>query len=319
MEGLHGCRRVLAARRRLLPLGGGEHLRPFPPQRVDDGGDDQPLHIGAWGIMGAEASPLDGIERLFQQGAEDGGLDVAPIVFRRRPQFTDGRFVQRQRTAVLEELAVEPAHLGLDGGREPALVHGPPQILKHGGEDPGIRLTLLEQRLEAVFRQQAHVLGEHGEEDAHEEHGHLLGRVTLLLQCLGHSGQPLRDVARDPCGVPGGIERHGLGPDGLQPLADGGVAQILQIDAEGGTIRELVVGLSVAAEICIDLDAVANVAHQHERWRLMGGGQETDIVFRLPPCVHHQDVPGSVGTATPARLRAGIRRGIRQLLGTGEA
>src|SRR3546814_3424940 len=56
------------------------HVAPVVGQRLDDGGDHQALHIGARGVVGAEAMALLRVERALQQGAEDGRLDVLPLV-----------------------------------------------------------------------------------------------------------------------------------------------------------------------------------------------------------------------------------------------
>jgi hypothetical protein len=118
---------------------------------------------------------------------------------------------------------------------------------------------------EAVLRQQLDILGEHGEQAAHQEHRHVFRVVTLLFQCLRHRGQTLGDGARHPRGLPRRVQLHRIGPDARQPIANVLPPQILHVDTKGLTIGELRVVLPLAGEVGIDLDHVAHVAHQDER------------------------------------------------------
>ncbi len=61
-------------------FGGGLHIAPILAQRLDDGGDHQPLDIGARRVVRAQALSLRRIERLFEQGAEDRRLDLVPVL-----------------------------------------------------------------------------------------------------------------------------------------------------------------------------------------------------------------------------------------------
>ena len=64
----------------LLDLRDG-YLRRFPllAQRVDHGRHDEPLDVGAGRVVRAELVPLARIERAFEQRAEDGRFDLAPV------------------------------------------------------------------------------------------------------------------------------------------------------------------------------------------------------------------------------------------------
>ncbi|MEI6537885.1 MAG: hypothetical protein WCN98_21270, partial [Verrucomicrobiaceae bacterium] len=79
--------------------------------------------------------------------------------------------------------------------REPARVHGAPQVLGGGlkvlrvVEEPG------QQIFERPARNQLDILGEHGEQRPHEEARHVLGGVIRFFQELGQLGQPLRQFA----------------------------------------------------------------------------------------------------------------------------
>src|SRR4051812_5421774 len=54
--------------------GGGMRGPPLAAQGLDDGGQDEPLDVGARSVVRTELVPLLGIEGALQQGAEDGGL-----------------------------------------------------------------------------------------------------------------------------------------------------------------------------------------------------------------------------------------------------
>jgi hypothetical protein len=58
------------------------YIRPFGLERLQNRRDDQPLDIRAGRIMRAEFFALGGIQRLFKQRAENGGLDEFPILRR---------------------------------------------------------------------------------------------------------------------------------------------------------------------------------------------------------------------------------------------
>ena len=46
-------------------------------------GQDEALDVGAGGVVGAELVAVAGVEGAFEEGAEDGGLDLAPVGLRR--------------------------------------------------------------------------------------------------------------------------------------------------------------------------------------------------------------------------------------------
>ena len=60
----------------------GQRAHPIPvgPQRLHDGRADQALDIGTRGVMRTELRPLLGVERAFQQSAEDGRFHLGPDV-----------------------------------------------------------------------------------------------------------------------------------------------------------------------------------------------------------------------------------------------
>jgi hypothetical protein len=90
---------------------------------------------------------------------------------------------------------------------------------------------LFEQALETVAREQAHILGEHREQAAHQEGGDAAGAVAALLQRLRELREQRRDFACDFGSAPRGIERERIGPDRAQARLHLLAAQILHADA----------------------------------------------------------------------------------------
>ena len=76
--------------------GGAVDRGPFLAQGLDDGGQDQALDVGPRGVVGAEAVALQGVQGAFEQGAEDGGLHMAPVGAAGVDQQVDLRLVERQ-------------------------------------------------------------------------------------------------------------------------------------------------------------------------------------------------------------------------------
>ncbi len=97
------------------------------------------------------------------------------------------------------------------------------------------------------------------------------------------------------------IERSRIEPDFAKAFANLLVAEVFKIDAEGLSVRELSVVLSLPGKIRIDLDAMADVADEDERRPAMRGGQGAGVFFRLAPGVEHQHVPGAICAASAAR------------------
>ncbi|MBL0029138.1 MAG: hypothetical protein IPO95_08725 [Rhodanobacteraceae bacterium] len=115
---------------------------------------------------------IAGAERALQQGAEDRRLDVFPVGPRRLDQQVELGRVQRQRVRRLEQLAVEAQHLVRQHRREPAGIHVAPQLRQHAHRHVRALAMRRQQVAETVCGQQAHVLGEHREQAAHEELRH---------------------------------------------------------------------------------------------------------------------------------------------------
>ena len=269
---------------------GGMGVAPFAAQRLDHGGQHQPLDVGARGVVRAELVPLAGVERAFEQGAEDGRLDVFPLGLGRLDQQRDLLAGERQRVGLLEQLAVEVQHLAGDGAAEAALVHVVPEQAEHAHGGVGLVGVFQQQVAEAVARQQLHVFGEHGEQAAHQELRDRLGAVAGRFQATRQGGEPRGNLAGDAGGFATGVERERVGPDRAQARADLFLAQLVERDAVAARVGERRVGGAGAAELRIQLDAVAHVHHQQERRAALAGRQRAGVLLGLAACAQHRVV-----------------------------
>src|SRR3546814_10461992 len=80
--------------------------------------------------------------------------------------------------------------------------------------------------------------------------------------------QQRRDIARDLRRAAGRVEALRVGPDLQQALADSGLAQVLQVDAERLAVGELGVVLALQREVGKELDDVADVDADRKSTRL---------------------------------------------------
>src|SRR3546814_2532562 len=89
-----------------------------------------------------------------------------------------------------------------------------------------------------------------------------------------------------------------VGPDLQQALADSGLAQVLQVDAERLAVGELGVVLALQREVGKELDDVADVDDRQEGRPALLRRQAPGVVLRLLARVAHQGVP--LRAAAPA-------------------
>jgi len=157
----------------------------------------------------AEGVAFVGVERAFDQGAENGGLDVLPVLFGGGEQGFDLRARERQGIGGFEQLAVEVRDLGLQGDSEFAAVHRAPQVFKVGLQRGGAGLRLGEQLGEGALGQQLHVFGKHGEQAAGKETSDKVRIVAGLLQFARQAAQVGGDRAGDTAETSSGLRARG--------------------------------------------------------------------------------------------------------------
>ena len=226
----------------LLQHRGGLGFAPLRTQRLDHGGQHEPLHIGARRVVRAKFVAILGRKRALQQGAEDGRFNVLPIRPGSLQQPFDLGFRQRQRIRLLEQLAVEAQNVCGNGGGKPAAVHVAPQRGEHPHRHIRLFGVFLQQIAEGVGRQQFHVLGEHGEQAAHQKLRHGFRAVATGFQRFGQLRQLRGDLAGDAGGFARGIQRERIEPEVAQAFADFFLRQILQRDAMAARVGKRRVG-----------------------------------------------------------------------------
>jgi hypothetical protein len=86
---------------------GGLDIVPLLAQWLDDRRRHQTLDPAPRRELGAELAALARVEGLLQKGAEDRGLDVAPVRVRRLDQEAQVLRLQRQGCPLPEQAAVE--------------------------------------------------------------------------------------------------------------------------------------------------------------------------------------------------------------------
>ena len=182
------------------------HIVPFLAQGLDHRGNDQALHIGARRIVSPEPGALRWVQRLFQQRAEDRGIDLFPILARRFLQLADILAPHGKDPGLGEQIAIEALYLGFDGDRKAARVHLLPQFGDHRHEGLRVLGATLEKRRERSLGDEFGVFGEHGEQAAHEEQRHLFRRMAARFQPLRHRRQPFGNLARRLGRPFGGVE-----------------------------------------------------------------------------------------------------------------
>ena len=291
VEAAHLFDGLLALALLLVGQRGHLHLAPLGPQGLDDGGQHQPLDVGARGVVGAELVALAGVEGALEQGAEDGRLHIPPVGPGGLEEQLELVAVEGDGAAVGKQAAVEAQHLVFEDGREAAGVHALPQALEHGGEVGGLAVQALEQLGEAALGEQADVFGEHGEQRPHEKAGDVLGAVPAGFKRFGEGRQLVGDLAGDPGGFAGGVEAHRVEPQGAQALANVGATQVIQPDAEVPGVGEGGVVAAGAAELGVELDVAADVDHHDEGRPPLVGGQGAHVLVGLLVGGDHRAVP----------------------------
>ena len=171
--------------------GGGLHVGPILAERLDDGGDDEAFDVGAGRVVSAEGVALALIEGALQQRAEDGGLHIFPFGGGGEAEDVELLAVEREGFDGFEEAAIEAQDVLAEDGGEAAGVHGSPKGFDHGLEVRQIVAQTGEEVGEAVVREEVDVLGEEGEDAAHQERRDDFGGV-ILFEGSGEVGEVAR-------------------------------------------------------------------------------------------------------------------------------
>lgn len=253
--------------------------------------------------MRAELVALAGVEGALQQGAEDCGFHIAPVLLGGVDQEGELNLRDGQRLRVAEEAAVEALEVGHQAFGEGALVHRLPQAAQGGFRVLGMAAKALQEAGEAAGRDQLHVFSEHGEEAAHEEMRHVLRGVALPVEGAPKSGQPLSHFAGHLGGHLRRVERVRVGPDRTEAGLHLLFPQVIHCDSVARAVGKLGVSLPDTREVGPYLDDVAHV-HDQQEWRpAILACDCAGVAVRLPPGTQHGVVPlGSATDAVPFAL-----------------
>ena len=204
--------------------------------------------------MGAELGALVRVHAALEEGAEDRGVDGAPVEAGGLVEAVELVAGELEGAVGGEEVAVEAVdHVRAEGA---PLVHGREELAGEAREELRLPAALLEDAGEDAFGQEADVLGEEGEDEAVEEVGDLAGVEAALAQRDGDLAHGAGGVGGDRLADRAGLELLRGDEDRADDLEVPGVAELLEAD--------LVDLLPGGGEVGVDHQAV-HVAGDEER------------------------------------------------------
>ena len=202
---------------------------------------------------------MDGVQPALEERPEDGRVHGAPVQAGGLHEDLHLRLFQEERGARLEEVAVEAAHRV--HAEVAARGHGLEELGDGLSEALGFVLGLVQEAREEVVLEEADVLGEHAEDEAVQEVGHLLGVLAALAQALGDLADVPGGLGRDGLARDAGLELLGIVEDGAEDFEVARPSHLLQRDGVDHRGR--------AREVGVDLQDV-HVA-DHEEGRVLQG------------------------------------------------
>jgi len=259
---------------------------PVAAERLHDDRLDEGLDVLAAGVVGAELGALVGVEAALEEGAEDRGVDGAPVEARGGEEAADLVLGEREDALGGEEVAVEAAD---DVGAEVAAAgHGGEELGDLAAEALGVVAGIVDEAAEELVREQADVLGKHAEDEAVEEVGDSLGREGAVAQRLGDLADVARGVLGDGLAGDSRLELVGFEEDGAEDLEAARGAEVVELDG--------VDALRGVGEVGVDDDAV-HVADDEER-RVAGAPRS----LLLPHRTASTHPPAALGARHTARV-----------------
>ena len=270
-------------------------------------------------------------QSLFQQGAEDRGFDVFPILPRGLVQVVDVDAAELEGArGIFEQPAVEIFDVILDRVGEARLdifcAHLEPKVGELVLEQAAVAFGATEKLAELVFRKKPDVLSEHAEEDAHQEQRGFFDLLRLLSRRLGLRSNPgpffqvLADLGEARRDRPGNVRRTGaridrlwIGPDCAEALPNRRVAQCLDRHTVGQAIGKEAVIAPVSTVVEIDFESTAHIEDDDERrpGRLR---QALRVTACLAKSAAHEVVIFRAALRSGNVLQAGQRRKLANLL-----
>ena len=268
--------------------GGGLGVVPASAQRLDDGGQDEAVDVGARGVVGAEVVAFERVEGACKQRAEDRGFDFGPVGAAGFEQEVDLVAVERQHqepsAGCLKSLPLKRGSWARMATEKRPSSMACQSSATRGTNCPGAFLQRFEQAGEGAFAvnfgEQADVFGEHREQAAREEGGDAPGLV-FAFERLGDAGKADGDFARGAGCAAGRVEAVRVIPDGLEAGADFRLGEVVEPDAVAARIGEGRVAAAGAGEFGVELDNVADVEDDEKGRPAFVGRQVAGVVFSL--------------------------------------
>ncbi len=134
---------------------------PFAAQGRHEHGFDDEQDIFLAGVMGAKLGALGRVEAALEEGAEDGGLDLAPIEGTDLGQDIQAVAVQVEYERPIIKVTVEIRYL--DRPKPASGGHDLEELRELGGEGGGTSARLLDHAREQAGGKQAGIFGEEAE------------------------------------------------------------------------------------------------------------------------------------------------------------
>ncbi len=271
--------------------------------------------------MGAEFVAFVGVEGGFEESAEDGGLDVAPVLEGGELEKDELLAIDGEDGVIGEKAAVKlEEFFAEDGGVAGAGVHFPEELLEHGLEAFGF--DGFEEVGETAFGEEADIFGEHAEEAAAEEFGDFLRGVSGGFEGFGEFGEVAGDFGGDFGGFASGIEAEGIGPDESELVADFFVREISEADAGMARVGKWEIGFTGLRKVGVEFEGVADIDHDEE-WRIfLSVGESANVTFGLAAGADHgvvvaigaADGAGALFSEGDAAVFDGLGDGVEGLL-----
>ena len=142
--------------------------------------------------MGAELGALGGIEGAFEEGAEDGGVDIAPVLPDGLLQVEEGGAAQLDGFGMVEEIAVEMGDL--IAPEKAARGHFGEEIGDDLVEGTGVFVMVIDDFGKGIGGEQVGIFGVEAEDDLVEVTGEALGVALSRADALLHGDDDLADV-----------------------------------------------------------------------------------------------------------------------------
>ena len=291
---LGGLARVLKPVKHLHVFGDFRlDIAPFCQQRLDNDRIDDAHDRAGVGIVRAGLAALGRVEAAFEQGAEDGRFDGAPVERCDVDDLLDVVLVERNHHVVVEQAAVEPLDDVL-AKFTVRLGHGGEQVDQLLFETFGILEAVAQNFREQSIRQQRFAadtygaLGKHAEENFIQKVRDFVWLVAALLEHQRQIAEQFRRLFGDGGARALRLEAIRFGEEPQQLLPVGGLANVLERDGVRLARR--------TGEVGVDFN-VHPVAHHQQR----------RVVERQ--CVTHQLLEcrlqsGSWGLVFPGEMAA---------------